>query len=129
VKRLNGKSRRHYQPRHRQFSDGLRLAALRAFTAARLVLRDGMSVHAAAQACGSCTAYVLAALTLIRSENNSLIEKVLYGEITILAAAHEVKRLGVLVAAFRKASAADRVAFARAIGPSVLFDTSLVPAL
>jgi hypothetical protein len=125
----NGMRRRGRQSARRRFDHGCRLAALRAITAARLHLKHGMKVKMAARACGSNTGYVTAAAILLRSENSTLIEKVLHGDVSILDAAHEVQRLGDLVAAYRQASASDHVAFAKAIGPTCLFDSSLVPAL
>jgi hypothetical protein len=120
-------TRRQSLPR---FRDGYCTAAVRAFTAAGLVI-DGKAptLRAAALRCGANVAYVRAAITLLRSENTSLMAKVAKGKVSMLAAAREVKRLGALVTAYRQASAADRVAFAKAVGPTVLFDTSLVPAL
>jgi hypothetical protein len=88
------------------------------------------TVSAAAERTGSSWAYVEAALVILAAENTSLVADVVNGRVPLLAAARKVQRLGELVAAYRKATAADRVAFARAVGPTVLFDTSLVvPAL
>jgi hypothetical protein len=71
----------------------------------------------------------MAARTILASENQSVLVAVLKGRMPLLAAAKGVRQLGSLVSSFRAASAADRVQFARTIGPTVLFDTSLVPAL
>jgi hypothetical protein len=86
-------------------------------------------VSEAATACGSNAVYVAAAVVLLEAENSTLLDQVLTGQVPLLAAVEEIKRLAELVAAYRKASAADRVQFARTIGPSTLFDNSLVPAL
>jgi hypothetical protein len=123
-------TRRKRQSPRRQFKNGRRNAAVRAFTGAQLVRgKIAPTVAAAAERCGSTPAYVQAALAILAAENTSLVADVVNGRVPLLATAREVKRLGELVAAYRKASAADRVAFARAVGPTVLFDTSLVPAL
>jgi hypothetical protein len=129
MKSSNGTAhpRRQWSPR---FRDGYCTVAVRALTAAGLVI-DGKAptYRAAALRCGSTVAYTGAAVTLLRSENTSLMAKVAKGEVSLLAAAREVRRLAKIVAAYRAGSAADRVAFAKAVGPTILFDTSLVPAL
>ena len=128
----NGAHRRRQsrRPYRRQLRSGRRLAVVRAFTAARLYLAGAApSLAAAAESCGSTTVYVRHAVILLRSENRSLCDAALGGRVPLHVAAQQLKRLGELVAAYRQASAADRVAFAKAIGPNVLFDTSLVPAL
>jgi hypothetical protein len=85
------------------------------------------TIKAAAMRCGSSVPYVRAAIALLRSENTSLITSVMHGDVPLLAAARGVGQLASLVAAYRQASAADRVAFAKVIGPSTLFENSLVP--
>jgi hypothetical protein len=122
--------RRQYSSARRHFRAGCRASVLRALTGAR-GYRNGWfsTVSEAAIACGSNVTYVAAAIVLIESENTTLVDQVLTGKVSLLAAAKEIGRLAELVTAYRKASAADRVQFARAIGPSTLFDNSLVPAL
>jgi hypothetical protein len=121
--------------RHRRqslplYKDGYCTAAVRALTAGRLIIKgEAPTYRAAALRCGSTATYVRAAVTLLRSENRSLIAAVARGNVPLLAAARGMQQLGTLVWAYRQASAADRVAFAKAVGPTVLFDTSLVPAL
>lgn len=126
---VNGRRARRQRRRPRD-RDGYRLAAIRGLTGARLVLKgECPTLRAAAMRCGSCIPYVQGGLALLQSENVSLLVKVAKGEVPLLAAARETRRLGALVAAYRAASASDRVAFARAVGPTTLFDNSLVPAL
>jgi len=79
--------------------------------------------------CGSCPQYVEAALVLTNSGDAELLRDVLSGHIGLLEAARRVKPVARLIAAYREATVADRVAFARAIGPTVLFDDALVPAI
>jgi hypothetical protein len=106
------------------------MAALRGVTAAHGYLNGQFSSLAtAALHCGSCHAYVQAALILLRSENATILERVLRGQVPLLAAAKQMKRVADLVDAYRTAGAADRVAFAKAIGPTALFDSALVPAI
>jgi hypothetical protein len=83
----------------------------------------------AATACGSCPPYVAAAVVLLKAENASLLGSVLTGTVPLLVAARQSRHAAELVAAYRQATAADRVAFAKAIGPTVLFDNDLVPAM
>src|SRR5262249_55291223 len=121
---------RRRQSPHRQIRNGRRSACVRAFTAAQLLRgKIAPSVAAAAERCGSNAAYIRAASAILESENKGLLADVINGPVPVLGAAREVQRLGALVSAYRQASAADRVAFAKAVGPTVLFDTSLVPAL
>jgi hypothetical protein len=128
--RSNGMSRRHRQSARRHFRNGHRAAALRAITAGGLYLsKAAPSIAAAAERCGSNRLYVKAAIVLLQSENMTLRTNVLEGTTPLQGAAKAIKQLGALVHAYRRASAADRVAFAKTVGPTVLFDTSLVPAL
>jgi hypothetical protein len=80
---------------------------------------SGWNLAMAAMSCGSNVPYVAAMLVLISSENAALIERVLVGEVSILTAAREVKRLATLVAAYRAADPADHVAFAQTIAPAL----------
>jgi hypothetical protein len=127
-----GRQRRngHRARRNRHFRNGHRAAAVRALTAAGLVI-DGRAptIGAACERCGSNPAYVRAGITLIRSENKGLIARVVTGKVPLLAAARQVQQLAELLASYRVATAAVRVGFAKAVGPTVLFDTTLVPAL
>jgi len=135
-----------------QVQDGTRLAVLRARTAAGLVRHGGCSRKAAAKACGANLRYVAAMLVLLASANASLVEKVLAGEVPLLAAAREVGKLAATVAAYKAMSAADKAAFAtltgatadladhlvhtspsgraeaaRALGPDVVWDQMVLP--
>jgi hypothetical protein len=119
-----------YRSRHRHKRGGRCAAAVRAMTAAKLYLAGSTpSLEAAAFSCGTNPAYVRAAIVLLRSENATLLSRVLRGDLPLLAAAAQVKRVANLVEAYRTASAGDRVAFARTVGSTVLFDTTLVPAI
>jgi hypothetical protein len=125
---------------------------LRAYTAASHVQNEGCARKAAAKACGSNPHYVAAMLALLSSENWSLINKVLTGEVSLLAAAQEMGRLATAVAAYRAMAAEDRKAFtvltgvtadltdhlvhsdpsqraeaARALGPDVVWDEMVMP--
>jgi len=111
------------------FRHGQRMAAVRALTAAHLYLDSPWSLQKAAESCGSNVAYVRAAIALVRSENQTLINTVIRGFVPILTAAKQVQQLGQLIAAYRSATVPDRIAFAKVVGPTTLFDTMLAPAV
>jgi hypothetical protein len=112
------------QSARRHFRHGHRAAALRAFTGARLYLAQAVpTLAAAADSTGSNVAYVQAAIILLRSDNTSLVNEVLAGDVPILEAAAQVRRLVDLIAAYRDAKDHDRVAFARACGVETIFNT------
>jgi hypothetical protein len=116
--------------RYRRTRAGRCAAAVRGVTGARLYLDHKVpSLAAAALCCGSCRTYVQAALILLRSENATMLERVLRGHLPLQVAAKQMKQVADLVAAYRTADAADRVAFAKTIGPTTLFDSALVPAI
>lgn len=122
--------RRQSHRRRRQVRHGRRLAAVRAYFAAHAYLeRRVPSLTAAAESCGASLHYVQAMIVLVKAENTSLLKRVLAGEVPVLAAAKQTKQLARLVDAYRNASADEKVAFARAVGPTTLFDDSLIPAL
>jgi hypothetical protein len=90
---------------------------MRAVTAAKLYASGSAStITTAAASCGSSEAYVKAASILLRAENAVLLERVLTGDIPLLRAAAQTKRIADLVAAYRCADGADRVAFMRTCG-------------
>jgi hypothetical protein len=124
------KSKRFRQSRYRRQRAGVCAAAARAITAAGLYL-DGhvLTLDDAALSCGSCVNYIQAAIVLIKSENAAVFERVWCGQMSLQAAAAQLWQVASLVDAYRKAGAADRVAFAKTIGPTTLFDTALVPAI
>ena len=122
----------HYRSRGRHFRCGECAAAVRANTAARILL--GLPVSAnnlatAARMCGSNIACVADAVTLIESEDTSLETSVRRGQMTLPRAAAAAKKRAVLICAYRDATPADLAALARAIGPAAIFDAVVVPAL
>jgi hypothetical protein len=130
ARRCVRQQRRRHRSARRHYDHGQRLAVLRALTAASLRLNGAFSSLAqAAAACGSGVVYVKAAVAILRSEDVSIRDQVLTGRLSLLAAASLVEKRSKIVAAYRQATAADRVAFAKTIGPTVLFDNDLVPAM
>ena len=121
---------RRYRSARRHFRGNQCAAALRAFTGAELLLAGKVkSLAEAAAACGSNPAYVAGAITILHAEDALLVERVRTGKVSLLTAARSAMGAAKLVAAWRTASAADRVALARTVGPSILFDSVVVPAL
>jgi hypothetical protein len=118
----------HRQPSRRQssrrhFRNGRRAAVLRALTAARLYSSGSIpSLANAAEACGSNHIYVKAATVLLKAENETLLQHVLVGDEGLLAAARQARRTANLISAYRSASHADRVVFARTCGAEAIFD-------
>ena len=114
---------RRYQSPRRRYRHGRRAAAVRALTGARLYLAGEVpTLSAAADAVGSCVAYVAAALILLRANNASLVQSVIAGRKQIVQAAGEAKRLANLITAYQEAEDSDRIAFARAAGLEAIFD-------
>ena len=70
-----------------------------------------------------------AAVTLLESQDNDLIGRVLDGCEPLLRAANKVRSRARLIRAFEDASVADCIAFGAAVGPGVVFDRVVVPAL
>jgi hypothetical protein len=133
LKATTKRPRRIRQSSKRHFRDNQRAAAVRAYTGACLHL--GIPIHRpsseskAAIMTGSSQVYVAALVVLIRSEDGSLLRKVMCGDTPILQAAAIVRTRSKLIAAFRKASLADRVALVKTIGAEKVFDETLAPAL
>jgi hypothetical protein len=115
--------------RHPRFRNGCRLAALRAFSGAQLVLNRDVSPADAADWVGSNPAYIRAMVALIRNEDESLINSVLAGELQVLTAAAQVKGLAQLLKAYAMATAETKAAFGRAVGIDDVFDRVVAPAL
>jgi len=123
---------------HRQFRNGRRAAAVRAFTGARLYLdKKAPTLIQAAEDCGSNVQYVRAAITVI--EDGSLAEHalILTGDLPLLTAASEARlrrkaeRVTVeeAVASWRSWTPEQRVAFGRGAGISEIWDCAISPVI
>jgi hypothetical protein len=84
--------------------------------------RPDSELHKASESCGSTPKYVVAAIILLRSENAVLLDRVLRGHVSILAAASQVRRLVELIAAYKAADAKDHITTFRMLGPDRVFD-------
>ena len=119
----SGHRLRQRQSARRRFRHGQRAAAVRAFTGARLYLNCAVpTLAAAADSVGSCSAYIQAAVILLKADNASLTAEVLGGRVSLLQAAAQVRRMVDLVTAYKLAQDPDRVAFARACGVERIFN-------
>jgi hypothetical protein len=108
---------RRRQSARRHFRHGQRAAVLRAVTAAKLYCTGTIpNLALAAASCGSSIRYVEAAIVLFKSENAMLLDRVLKGHAPLLSTAAQVKRVADLVAAYRCADGADRIAFMARVG-------------
>jgi hypothetical protein len=124
----NGGNGRHYR-RHPRIRGGARLAALRAYSGAMKVLKEGMSPVEAADWVGSNANYITAMLTIIASDDSVLLTSVLEGRVLVPVAAAQVKGLAKLLKAYAAATADNKVAFGRTIGTENLFNAVIAPAL
>jgi hypothetical protein len=94
-----------------------RQIAFCAVTAAqRLVFGRKTSIAAEAASTGSTPAQVTAAITIIKSEDQAVLEQVLRGEVPLAAAAKRVKCVADLITAYRNATSEDLVKAAKVIG-------------
>jgi hypothetical protein len=117
------RSLRQHRSSRRHFRHGQCAAVLRAITAAKLYGTGQItSFVRAAECCGTNAGYVQAAVILLKTENQALLGRVLAGHEPLLRAAQRAKRVADLIAAYRSASNADRVAFARTCGPEELLN-------
>jgi hypothetical protein len=107
-------------------------AALQAFVAAHLLRERVLGIDTAvkaAAATGVTRAAVKAAQTVIQNGNQDLVQQVLRGWEPLSRAADKVRGRVKLIEAFETATPDDRIAFARAIGPTELFDNVISLAL
>jgi hypothetical protein len=73
--------------------------------------------------------YVAAVLVLLKAENEDLLNSVLLGDLPLLAAAAQARRVADLVSAYRHAQPEDLVALGRTVGPEMLFTRVIEPAI
>jgi hypothetical protein len=121
---------RHYRARGRLIRNGQCVAALRALNAAEGYLTGRFpTLQAAAICCGSCVAYVRAAITILKADDAKLVRRVLRGDEPLLRASAAVTNAVILAETFHKASVAERELFGRWAGPAEVFDSVVTPAL
>jgi hypothetical protein len=115
-----------------QIRKGSRRAAVQALAGARLWLGAPIPLPTQAEAAvmtGSTRTYVQAAAVVIEHGDVTLIARVEAGHESLLQAAERVKNRVKLVRAFRTASPADLKDVGRSIGPELIFDRVVSPAL
>ena len=106
--------------------------ALQAFIAVYLLRERALGIDTivkAAVATGTTRAAVNAALIVLQNGDEGLAASVLKGRESLSRAADKVRGRVKLIEAFQSATPDDRVAFARAIGPTELFEAAIEPAL
>ena len=133
VTAMNRRPHRRRVPRRsrrRQYEGGVCRAARRAFTAGLMYLQNpGLTLKTAAELTGSNVAYATAAVVTLQSEDHALQEAVLAGKVPLLTAAKRVRSAAKLIAAYRGADQAAKLAFGTAVSPEVMWDQVMVPVL
>lgn len=118
--------------RHHYGRSPKRNAALQAFLAVHL-LRERVfgvdTITKAAIATGTTRNAVHAALIILQNGDENLAANVLQGRESLSRAADKVRGRVKLVEAFKSATPDDRIAFARVIGPTELFEAAIAPAI
>ena len=106
--------------------------ALQAFVAAQMLREGWLGIDTAvkaAAATGVTRAAVKDAQIILESGDENLAADVLQGWESLSRAADKVRGRVKLVEAFKSATPDDRIAFARVIGPTELFEAAVAPAL
>jgi hypothetical protein len=87
------------------------------------------TVAEAAASTAVCSAYIVAAKQVLKTNDEQLIRDVLLGRLSLMeAATHARARLN-LINGFRNAAPADLKAFAAEVGVAAIWDTVVVPQL
>jgi hypothetical protein len=88
-----------------------------------MLVRDkGFTLADAADWANSNPAYIIAMLTILDSGDEVMLDRVITDRAGVLEAAAQVKGLAKLLAAFKVATTANKVAFRKTIGEDTLFD-------
>jgi len=111
-----GESNGARRSRRRHFRNGVCAAALRAMSATRTYLGEGVTLEEAAARHGTCVAYVQAGVTLTKAGDQFLIRRVMWGDIPILKAAKMVEPLVQMLDGYSKATPDNKDAFFAATG-------------
>jgi len=111
-----------------RMKNGRNQAAWRAYGAALLHTRVGLTIEQAIACTGSHTDYVDAIEWIMASGDQDLLDCVLYGRVGIFDAAEQVRPLVELRTAYKKLTPDQRVAWAVEENPDRLFEQVVVPA-
>jgi|SRR6516165_9378485 hypothetical protein len=129
-KKLNRTRRRRAQVRH-----GVHVANAKAVTAARFYLneianKERVTLAEAALRHGTSVRYVEAAVLLLMSGDQRLLDRVEHGRVSLLPVARLLKPVIRLAEALANATSTQRTAAARAFGhPDLLWDDMVEPQL
>ena len=117
ISQENRSSRRHRNDR------GQLRSVVRAFTAAEFY-RSGVftTLRAATEACGVNTAYIVAAATVLKTEDLALMAATLNGTVQLLAAAKAMKQTADLIAAYRSGDDLAKLALGQAASVEAIWD-------
>jgi hypothetical protein len=122
-------TKRRYRRRHRRVRDGEQAAVVRALTAACLHLGLPIPISTQAEAAhktGANVSYVKDVITVLQAEDAVLLDNVLRGAISLVAAAKVVRKRAKLISALRQASEEDRtVAASRVLGADGILDLAV----
>jgi len=132
--RVSSHQRRRPRQRstHKRSRHGRNIAAVRAFTAARLFRTkaiDCESLNDAAESCGASFGYARAADIVLAARDPELVDRVLYGEIPMFQAAQLVAGKAKVLAALDAATDEDIVSVLKTYGPTEFWDRFLVHAI
>ena len=125
-----GRVRQARRPRPRPHIKRHHAATLRAFAGAQLWSGrpvEPTTLQHAAVLVASTPQYVTAAATILQAEDFALVNDVLTGRISLLAAAAKVAKRAKVVAAVKSASDADLANAARTIGVDRVWDKLIAP--
>jgi len=115
--RANGRSRQSPQ-RRAQIRHGVRVANLRAITAAKFYVanKDSVTLEGAALCHGTNISYLRAAITVLKAGDRNLADRVVQGVLSILTAAKLVKPQVRAIEALKDANPANLAAIYAATG-------------
>jgi hypothetical protein len=123
----NNGGTKKYRSRRQLFRDGQCVAALHALLAAQAYAAGWFeTLKGAAVSAGSNVHYCRAALTLLKSGDETLISHVCRGNVSILSAAAQVEPQVKLIEAYWKASSENLKAFRIATGATADLTTHLI---
>jgi len=93
-----------------------------------LIQKCGFTIEAAIACTGSTTGYIDAMKWIMASGDESLLDRVLHGQIDIFKAAERVRPLVEMKTAYAKLTAGQRIKWAAEENPNRVFEEVIVPA-
>ena len=124
----NGHAKKVMKRRKSHMKQGRNRAACAAYGAVLLIQKCGFTIEAAIACTGSTTGYIDAMKWIMASGDESLLDRVLHGQIDIFMAAERVRPLVELKTAYAKLTAGQRIKWAAEENPNRVFEEVIVPA-